>query len=184
MNGLRRVLLIAVAAVFFMSFAVSAAAEDDTSDSSATVELTAAASEEVAEEIAEMTNTEAIVEMTTESTLEGQFAFSSEDGLAWARAQLGKYIDVDGAYGAQCVDLIYAYYEYLGVGRRGGNGRGGIVRADRNNRDRLAFELPTELLGQIAVYFAGANGRSRQIGKPELREKLSGHLSGVRVEKA
>ena len=131
MNGLRRVLLIAVAAVFFMSFAVSAAAEDDTSDSSATVELTAAASEEVAEEIAEMTNTEAIVDMTTESTLAGQFAFTREEGLAWARAQLGQYIDVDGAYGAQCVDLIYAYYEYLGVGRRGGNG------TDYQNDDKL-----------------------------------------------
>ena len=81
MNGLRRVLLIAVAAVFFMSFAVSAAAEDDTSDSSATVKLTAAASEEVAEEIAELTNAEAIVEMTTETTLAGQFAFSREMDL-------------------------------------------------------------------------------------------------------
>ena len=44
------------------------------------------------------------------------------EALNWACAQKGKYIDADGAYGAQCVDLIYAYYEYLGVGRRGGNG--------------------------------------------------------------
>ena len=97
MNGLRRVLLIAVAAVFFMSFSITAAAADGAS----------------------------------ESVTVGQLALSREEGLDWARAQIGQYIDIDGAYGAQCVDLIYAYYEFLGVGRRGGNG------TDYQNDDKL-----------------------------------------------
>ncbi len=57
-----------------------------------------------------------------------------EEALGWAHSQMGQYIDVDGAYGAQCVDLIYAYYDYLGIGRRGGNG------ADYQNDDKLPEE--------------------------------------------
>lgn len=36
----------------------------------------------------------------------------------WIRSQNGKAIDMDGRYGAQCVDLIAAYFEYLGVSWR------------------------------------------------------------------
>lgn len=45
------------------------------------------------------------------------------DAVSWikARANEGWNVDVDGAYGCQCVDLIYAYYEYLGYSRMGGN---------------------------------------------------------------
>ncbi|HBH95611.1 MAG TPA: hypothetical protein DDX91_07645 [Ruminococcaceae bacterium] len=45
------------------------------------------------------------------------------DVVSWikARADEGWNVDVDGAYGCQCVDLIYAYYEYLGYARCGGS---------------------------------------------------------------
>lgn len=45
-----------------------------------------------------------------------------DDAVNWANSQIGNYIDVDGAYGNQCVDLIMAYYQYLGVSRVSGNG--------------------------------------------------------------
>ena len=31
------------------------------------------------------------------------------------KSQVGNSIDADGAYGVQCVDLIRAYYNFLGV---------------------------------------------------------------------
>ena len=47
---------------------------------------------------------------------------TKEEAVAWARAQIGKYLDYDGAYGCQCVDLIAYYYKYLGNTTPGGNG--------------------------------------------------------------
>lgn len=45
-----------------------------------------------------------------------------DEAVSWANSQIAKYIDVDGAYGNQCVDLIMAYYQYLGVSRVSGHG--------------------------------------------------------------
>ena len=39
---------------------------------------------------------------------------TAQEALAWARAQVGKSLDYDGVYGAQCVDLIKYYYDFLG----------------------------------------------------------------------
>ena len=36
-------------------------------------------------------------------------AMTPQDGANWALAQVGRWIDTDGAYGAQCVDLIVEY---------------------------------------------------------------------------
>lgn len=41
-------------------------------------------------------------------------AGAREDAVNWAYAQQGKSLDYDGAYGAQCVDLIKYYYAYFG----------------------------------------------------------------------
>ena len=41
-------------------------------------------------------------------------AATQSDAVAWAKAQVGKSINHDGIYGAQCVDLIQAYYSFLG----------------------------------------------------------------------
>ena len=41
-------------------------------------------------------------------------AGTRDDALKWVYAQEGKFLDYDGAYGAQCVDLIAYYYKYLG----------------------------------------------------------------------
>ena len=39
---------------------------------------------------------------------------TAQEALTWVRSQLGKSLDYDGVYGAQCVDLIKYYYNYLG----------------------------------------------------------------------
>ena len=41
-------------------------------------------------------------------------AGSRKEAVDWVYAQEGKYLDYDGAYGAQCVDLIQYYYAYFG----------------------------------------------------------------------
>ena len=46
---------------------------------------------------------------------------TTTDALNWLQSKVGQTIDYDGAYGGQCVDLIYAYYQFLGVGAQGGN---------------------------------------------------------------
>ena len=39
---------------------------------------------------------------------------TAQEALTWVKSQLGKALDYDGVYGAQCVDLIKYYYDYLG----------------------------------------------------------------------
>lgn len=39
----------------------------------------------------------------------------------WAKDQIYKWIDMDGAYGAQCVDLIMAYVKNFANFRVSGN---------------------------------------------------------------
>ena len=50
-------------------------------------------------------------------------AHSQTEAVNWARSQNGKSLDYDGEYGAQCVDLIMYYYQYLGVSSPGGDAR-------------------------------------------------------------
>ena len=47
---------------------------------------------------------------------------TSDEAINWVKSQVGNSIDADGAYGAQCVDLIRAYYNFLGVAQVRGNG--------------------------------------------------------------
>ena len=49
-------------------------------------------------------------------------AHSQSEAVSWANSQVGKSLDYDGVYGAQCVDLIKYYYKYLGVNPVTGNG--------------------------------------------------------------
>lgn len=45
-----------------------------------------------------------------------------DEAMVWVKAQEGKAYDYDGVYGAQCVDLIQGYYNYLGVPVSSGHG--------------------------------------------------------------
>lgn len=42
-------------------------------------------------------------------------AVTRDEAVDWAMDREGEYLDYDGAYGAQCVDLIKYYYEIFGV---------------------------------------------------------------------
>ncbi|MBO5869334.1 MAG: leucine-rich repeat protein, partial [Clostridia bacterium] len=43
------------------------------------------------------------------------------EAVAWIYEKEGQYLDYDGVYGAQCVDLIKYYYDFLGETPRKGN---------------------------------------------------------------
>ncbi len=55
--------------------------------------------------------------------VEASTSHTRSDAVAWVNARVaeGWAQDVDGKNGCQCVDLIMAYYDYLGVSRVGGN---------------------------------------------------------------
>ena len=45
---------------------------------------------------------------------------TADDAINWVRSKAGQPLDYDGAYGAQCVDLICYYYRCLGQTSPGG----------------------------------------------------------------
>ena len=53
-------------------------------------------------------------ETQPEATIVGS-SHTREEAVNWVYSQEGDYLDYDGAYGAQCVDLIKYYYDYFGV---------------------------------------------------------------------
>lgn len=88
--------------------------------------------------------------VTVEATVRTQ-----AEAVAWVKSQVGQYIDVDGAYGAQCVDLIMAYYEYLGVSRVSGNGADYATNALPSGWSRVQGGTPQP--GDILVYSANSS---------------------------
>jgi len=48
---------------------------------------------------------------------------TADQAISWVKSKVGTGIDYDGQYGCQCVDLILAYYNMLGVSTRGGNAK-------------------------------------------------------------
>lgn len=81
---------------------------------------------------------------------------TQDEALAWVKAQVGKSIDADGVYGAQCVDLILAYYDFLGVPRSMGNGADYVDNKLPAGWSRIKGAVPQA--GDILVYTGGPNG--------------------------
>ena len=77
---------------------------------------------------------------------------TADDAISWVKSQIGKSIDYDGAYGAQCVDLILAYYNYLGVPTSSGNGKDYATNTLPSGWTRIAGAVPQK--GDILVYGA------------------------------
>lgn len=48
-------------------------------------------------------------------------AHTQAEAVNWVNSQMGKALDFDGSYGAQCVDLTCYYYQYLGQAIPWGN---------------------------------------------------------------
>ena len=76
---------------------------------------------------------------------------TADEGVKWAQSMVGYAIDKDGVYGAQCVDLIMAYYEYLGVSRVGGNGADYATNSLPSGWQRIKGAQPQK--GDILVYY-------------------------------
>ena len=81
---------------------------------------------------------------------------SAEDAVAWVRSLEGQGIDFDGAYGNQCVDLIKAYYNYLGETAPRGNAYDYTYNALPDGWERIQGAEPQP--GDILVYTGGSYG--------------------------
>lgn len=98
------------------------------------------------------------------STAQAATSLTRDEALNWARAQIGKSIEADGcapgsACYAQCVDLIKAYYQALGVSAVRGNGSDYVSNALPSGWQRIrnsATFVPQP--GDIAVFTGGYNG--------------------------
>ena len=83
------------------------------------------------------------------------------DALAWCDSKVGTFVDYDGAYGAQCVDLISAYLSYLGIPRLSCSITGGAkdyasVSYDTNYLTRIQGTTPQP--GDIIIWTTGTYG--------------------------
>lgn len=78
-----------------------------------------------------------------------------DEAVAWILAQENTARDYDGAYGAQCVDLIYFYYGYLGQASRGGNASYYMWNDLPTGWSRLTSAQTTPEPGDIVVFDAG-----------------------------
>lgn len=81
---------------------------------------------------------------------------SASEAVAWVESLEGSGIDFDGAYGNQCVDLIKAYYDYLGEAAPRGNANTYSYNALPDGWQRIEGATPQP--GDILVYTGGAYG--------------------------
>lgn len=75
------------------------------------------------------------------------------NAVAWAKSQIGVGLDYDGYEGNQCVDLIFYYYTFLGVGSYGGNASAYIWNSLPSGWQRITYTsgfVPQP--GDIAVW--------------------------------
>ena len=81
---------------------------------------------------------------------------TQDEALAWVKSQVGNYLDMDGYYGAQCVDLILAYYDFLGVPRSSGNGTDYRWNTLPSGFSRIEGATPQP--GDVLVYSGTGDG--------------------------
>lgn len=77
-----------------------------------------------------------------------------DEAVSWARSKIGTADDFDGNYGAQCVDLIYAYYTYLGQRHPGGHAYYYMSNALPSGWTRYTNGQTTPQPGDVVVYNA------------------------------
>jgi len=86
---------------------------------------------------------------------------TQSDAVAWAEnhAANRSVLDHDGAYGAQCVDLIRYYYVYLGNSAVSGNGKDYATNSLPSGWSRIQYSsgfVPQP--GDVAVWTTGGGG--------------------------
>lgn len=78
---------------------------------------------------------------------------TASEAVQWAKSKVGQALDYDGAYGAQCVDLIYYYYVYLGQSSRGGYAYSYMTNSLPSGWKRITINSSSEMkAGDIAVW--------------------------------
>ena len=82
----------------------------------------------------------------------------------WAKDQIYKWIDMDGAYGAQCVDLIMAYIKNFANFRVSGNAFDYLTNTLPNGWRRYRKGEDTIAPGDIAIWHWGAWDKYGHIG--------------------
>ena len=87
---------------------------------------------------------------------------TAADAIAWAQSQVGKSLDYDGVYGAQCVDLICYYYLYLGQRSPGGNGCDYATNRLPDGWQRIKGAQPQP--GDILVYSGNSENPYGHVG--------------------
>jgi len=96
---------------------------------------------------------------------------SQDEAVAWVRSRAGKSLDYDGRYGAQCVDLILYYYNYL----VGYTVSGNATDYQWNSLPDGWYRTSTPTPGDIVVWAPGAYE-----GKPEhYADPTNGHIGIV-----
>lgn len=81
---------------------------------------------------------------------------TASTAIAWVKSKLGKGIDYDKLYGNQCVDLIKAYYVYLGQSQPFGNGADYAYNRLPSGWKRYKGAQPKK--GDVLVYTGGYGG--------------------------
>lgn len=89
------------------------------------------------------------------SKVQGAVAHTQAEAVAWANAQIGRSLDYDGQYGAQCVDLTAFYYSYLGTHTPGGNAIDYATNVLPVGWERRTANFQS---GDIAVWYANRGG--------------------------
>ena len=83
---------------------------------------------------------------------------TANDAITWVKSQVGRGIDYDGMYGNQCVDLVKAYYKYLGQSEPYGNGADYANNKLPAGWKRYSKSESTPRKGDILVYTGGYGG--------------------------
>ena len=78
------------------------------------------------------------------------------EAVEWLHSMVGVSIDYDGAYGAQCVDFIKAYYDWLGVEAAHGDAQD--YRSNRLPDGFTRIENADPMPGDVLIYTGGNYG--------------------------
>ncbi len=82
---------------------------------------------------------------------------SQTEIVTWLNAQVGKSLDYDGAYGAQCVDLVKYYYDLFGYSNYArGNGGDYATNSLPPGWTRIQGAVPE--VGDVLVWTGGPGG--------------------------
>lgn len=75
---------------------------------------------------------------------------TKKEAMMWARSQIGQSIDFDKQNGPQCVDLIMAYYDFLGEKRGIGNAVDYVRNSIPEGWERIKDAKPK--MGDVLIY--------------------------------